>query len=955
LPRKFAAIFILLGLLAACAPQAERISVASAAAALPAEPVWAFETSDIPVDTEFRFGRLANGVRYIVRYNATPKGTAIVRMEIEAGSLDEREDELGFAHFVEHMAFNGSTHVPEGEMVRLLERDGLAFGADTNASTSFERTTYKLDLPRNDPQLLATALMLMRETASELSFSEAAVDRERGVILAELRDRNTYRLKEAMDNTSFQHPNALYPHRFPIGTVESLRSASAEALKEFWTREYLPEHTVLVVIGDFDTALVEAEITRFFASWQDRDAEPQPDGGPIDFQDAGRTAIYLDPALPERITATRDGPWLNEPDTIAQRQEGLLRRIGYAIINRRLARLSRQAEPPFRGAGFGTGDIFEVGRSTRLIVDSPDRKWRTGLTEAVREYRRALEYGFSKAEIAEQIANIRTDVENAAAAAETLSNRMLEAVAWALVHDGSIPSQPQTVFERFEAFAPQITPMRVLEALKREAVALHDPKLRFRGRFPPQGGKQAIRNAWNAAMAAPVERAEEQQPADFSYTDFGPAGEIASDKREAGLGIRTVRFNNGVMLNVKRTDLEKDRIRVRLSIDGGEMLKTRDNPLATEMTPFLPSGGLGRHSRDELQTILAGKTVGSMISASEKSFVSSVETTSRDLDLQLQLLAAFVTDPGYRREGEVEFRHQLNRYFAQLNATPRSALQAGIAAILSDHDPRFSLQNVEDYRRLTFQKLSADISDRLANGAIEIGIVGDVDEERAIELVAQTFGALPERERAFRTYNWQPHRRFTQDRHRRILRHTGPKDQALLQLVWPTRDDSDPVETLKLELLERVVRIELTDTLREALGKAYSPGASSALSRSWKGYGTFSITASVDVSDLSEARTAVLKAVSRFRDNPPSVDLVRRALQPMLEAQRNALKSNAGWLVLVDRAQTEADRIERYLHGEERLKALGPPDIQAGANLYLHPADVLEILVLPEGVNEPEG
>ena len=168
-PKYLLALSISVLALSACAPRAGQI----ASAGTP-PPTWAFQKSDVPVDPGYRFGVLPNGMRYVIRSNAVPKGTALVRMQVDAGSLDEHADERGFAHYVEHMAFNGSTHVPEGEMVKLLERDGLAFGADTNASTDYQHTTYKLDLPRADPALLATALMLMRETASELSFTPGA-------------------------------------------------------------------------------------------------------------------------------------------------------------------------------------------------------------------------------------------------------------------------------------------------------------------------------------------------------------------------------------------------------------------------------------------------------------------------------------------------------------------------------------------------------------------------------------------------------------------------------------------------------------------------------------------------------------------------------------------------------------------------------------------------------------
>ncbi|MGC1269244.1 MAG: insulinase family protein, partial [Croceibacterium sp.] len=185
---------------------------------VPRGPEWPFATSDLPADPDWRFGTLANGMRYLIRHNGTPAGQASVQFWVDAGSISEQDDELGYAHFIEHMAFNGSTRVPEGDMVKLLEREGLAFGADTNASTSFGTTLYKLDLPRNSPALLDTALMLMRETASELTFSPAAVEREKGVVLSERRVRDTYALKNTVDQLQFEYPDARFTRRLPIGT-----------------------------------------------------------------------------------------------------------------------------------------------------------------------------------------------------------------------------------------------------------------------------------------------------------------------------------------------------------------------------------------------------------------------------------------------------------------------------------------------------------------------------------------------------------------------------------------------------------------------------------------------------------------------------------------------------------------------------------------------------------------
>lgn len=937
--------------LAACSPRGE--SLASAAPPPSAKPDWAFQNSDVPVDPAYRFGKLDNGLRFVIRRNSTPKQTAAVRMQIAAGSLDESESERGYAHYVEHMAFNGSARVPEGEMVKLLERDGLAFGADNNASTSFDRTTYMLDLPRADDHLLETALMLMRETASELTFSPAAVERERGVVLAEMRDRNSFALRNFQDQAEFLAPQSRFARRLPIGTLETLSQANAENLKAFWAREYVPGQATLFVIGDFDPDQVERSIRARFGDWRAAPVEAAATAGPLLPEPSLREDVFIDPALSERVTVTRAGPWLGESDSLAQRRENLLRQIGYGIVNRRLVRRTREDNAPFRNASLDSDDFFKEGRFSELAIDTVDGKWRRGMISAAQEYRAALLHGFSADEVTEQLAGIRNSSQVAADSAATRSHTALVGAALALVNAEVVPDTPRNSLERLEAFVPQITPDNVLAALRRELIPLERPLLRFQGRVPPAGGAKGLRAAWDEAMRAPIAKPQQRSAGPFGYTQFGAGGTVTSDAREEQMGIRLIRFANGVRLNLKRTELDKDKVLVQVSVDGGNMLATRDNPLATRMVPVLAQGGLGKHSKDDLDSQLAGRSASANLSASDETFVAFAGTTPRDLELELQLLAAQITDPGYRKEGEVLFRQTINNMFASLRATPGSALNADLGAILSDNDPRFSLGEVESYRKLTFAKLKTDISERLARGAIEIGLVGDFDEDQAIALVAKTFGALPPREAQFRPYAEQRTRTFTKERKRHVLRHSGAKDQALVTLFWPTRDGEDPVETLELALLERIARIAMTDTLREALGKAYSPGVSSNLSRTYRGYGTFALTASVDVSQMEETRKAIASTIAALRDKPISADLLQRARAPMLEDFDNGLKTNGGWMTYVDRAQTEPDRIERFLNARERTEAITPARLQAAAQRYLVGEAAVQVDVLPDGVDAP--
>lgn len=908
---------------------------------------WPFEQSDLPPDPAYRFGRLDNGMRYIIRPNGTPPGQGMVQFWVDAGSIAENEDERGYAHFIEHMAFNGTTRVPEGEMVRLLEREGLAFGADTNASTSFDVTLYRLDLPRNDPALLDTAVMLMRETASELTFNPEAVEREKGILLSERRVRDTYQLRNVVDNLSFLYPGSRFADRLPIGTAESLQNATPEKLRALYQRLYRPENTALIVIGDFDADRVEETIRKHFDSWPAAQIVPAVDPGPIPLDRQGETDIYLDPALPEQITVSRTGPALDRTDTRAFREKNVRRQLGYNIINRRLQRLTRVEDPPFRSAGVGTSEVFDSARTTNLVVYAPDGEWRRALAAAQAEYRRALEFGFTEAEVAEQIASLRNSLENNAAGAETRSNASFVTAAITLLHDGQVPTTPESGLQRFIEHLPRITPESILEALKEELVPLDNPLIRFEGRTPPEGGEEALRVAWNEGMAGELLAGDSIALSEWGYTDFGTPGRVVFDAVEPALGIRTVRFANGVRLNLKKTDLQRDRIAVRLNIDGGQMLNTPDDPLVTAMASSLQIGGLGQHTLDELQSILAGRSVGYTIAAGPRTFMLSGTTTQRDFELQMQMLAAAVADPGFRPQGEAQYRRNIENVFATLTATPENALGNSLGGIISDGDPRFTLQPKEAYLALSFAKLKRDIGDRLDHGALELAIVGDFDEQEAIDLVARTIGALPEREAEFRGYDNNRHRTFTADRSQRIVLHDGAADQAIVRMDWPTRDDSDFAEDLKLELLERIARLALLDELREELGQTYTPAANATQSSTYPGFGYFTIAAPVDAAQVDAAREAMVETIQALIDAPIDEDLLLRARRPMIESYENALKTNNGWLALVNRAQTEPDRIERFIRAPQMLAGLTPADVQATAARYLQPDERLEIVVLP--------
>jgi len=245
--------------------------------------------------------------------------------------------------------------------------------------------------------------------------------------------------------------------------------------------------------------------------------------------------------------------------------------------------------------------------------------------------------------------------------------------------------------------------------------------------------------------------------------------------------------------------------------------------------------------------------------------------------------------------------------------------------------------------------LREDISNRLTNGAIEIAMVGDFDQQAAIDAVAATFGALPEREAEFQPREEARERTFTADRETRTITHSGEPDQALIRIVWPTTDDSDHAENIRLSLLARVVQIRLQEVLREELGQAYSPGANSSLSRTWRDYGTFDINVAVDYEQVDAASSAIMGMIAGLRESVES-DTVDRARAPLLEQYDNLLKTLGGWMSLADNAQSEAERLERYFNAPDMIRAVTPDDIRGAAQTYLSPNEAVQIIVLPKSV-----
>ncbi len=912
---------------------------------------WPHATSDLAVDPAVVWGRLDNGLRYAILPNAEPRDRVSVRLLVETGALMETEDQRGLAHFIEHMGFNGTRNFPPGQLVEYFQRLGMAFGPDTNASTGFDLTQYQVELPKNDADSLREAFKALRDYADGNLFLPEEIEQERGVILAEKRERDSADFRATLAEFGFALPETLLPKRFPIGTEEVIRTAPRAQFADYYDTWYRPERMALVVVGQVEPAAVATLITAAFADMKDRaPARPEPEIGRIAMPAGVRAHVHRDPELARISVGIQTvAPYAFEPDTAANRLKYLPRQLAYAMLNRRFDELAKQEGAPFTTASAHTSEMLDfVSNSSVEIVTTKPEQWRPALAVAEQELRRALEHGFQPAELREVTANMANALDDAVKQAPTRRSPGLAAGLVSTIHGQNVFAHPTTVRDLYRPALASVTVADCLAAL-REAWTAPGRLIFVSGNLPAELEAAAVEGAFNdsrgIAVAAPAKIADTA----WGYSDFGPAGAITARREIADLGIVQVDFANGVTLNLKKTDFQASTVLVSARIGGGGLTQPADKP---GLDVFARSAaslmGLGKHSADELRRILAGRSVGAGLSVDRDAFVIGGSTTPKDLELELQLLAATASDPGYRPEAERLLRRGMAQYYTQLQHTPEGVYSLEIAQKLANGDPRFGLPPMETLSRYTMADVRAWLEPELAKGTLELSIVGDIDLEATIAAAAKTFGALPprtakppysaERKVAYPAAGFAAERKVQTE----IPRGT-------VFVFWPTNDALDVRRNRRLNLLAATIEDRLRLRIREGLGGAYSPDTGNDGSLTYPGYGILSVQVGVDPAQANVILNVVREIGEALRTNGITDDELVRMKQPILTSIVESARTNSYWLAnVLNSCREMPERLDWARNRTADITAITREEINALAAEYLRPERLISYVVLPE-------
>jgi len=919
----------------------------AAARVLADDSAWPQEQSDLKVDPSVSYGRLDNGMRYVLMPNDRPKDRVSLRLLVAAGSLMETPDQRGLAHFLEHMAFKGSQNLPAGDLVQYLERLGMAFGADTNARTSFENTVYQLELPNNTPELIGNSLMVMRETADRLLLLQPEVDKERGVILSEKRLRDTPDYRGYLANLSFLLPDTLITKRFPIGEEEVISRAPRDRFVDFYRTWYRPERLTLVVVGHFDKKQMEQAIHERFDSLRAQaPARADPDIGVIAPRGPG-AQIYSDPDGQTRVSLQTVVYTDPGPDTRASRAQDIALYIANGIITRRLTSISLQGNSSILNGAAQWSDLLRFVRVGSVTVQCKPEQWKTALATAEQELRRALQYGFTAPELEEQKKNLVSYFEQQAKSAETRESPELANEIADHLSSFEVFTDPAYDLTELQRVLPEITAEKALASLRalwkdagplvfvNGAVSLPDPEPEILA---------ALKSSQVQAVAAPANNTQDK----FAYTTFGTPSPV-TEQKTALLDVTQIRFGNNVRLNLKQTKYEANGILVGVRFGAGRLDLPLDRPgLKVLADNAFVAGGLGKHSLDDLNRIIAGHNVGLDFNVDDDAFTFAGRTTPADLQLQLQVLAAYFADPGYRPESLQRFRQGMGALYTNLTRTPGGVLQSDVSRFIHSDDPRFGYPPREQLEQRTLEELKAWLTPALARGYLEISIVGDFDPQAVIQAVAATFGSLPARDASKPAYTAQRQVHFPGARELKTFGFQSRDAKGYAVVYWPTTDFSQISEVRRLFVLAKVVEGRALERIRGSQGLSYAVQAAHAPSNAFPGYGVLYTLVDASPDTAQKLALQIREIAGEIANGSITQDELNRARNPIVNELKKLLMDNNYLMsAVVGSSQEQPQRLQRATTSVQELEALTVEQVQGVAKKYLQPTDGLPVVVVP--------
>lgn len=914
----------------------------------------------LPLWSRVHTGKLPNGLTYYVIKNAKPAKRALMWLAVDAGSVQEDDDQRGVAHFAEHMAFNGTKRFPKNAIIAELEHMGMRFGADLNAETTFDHTIYKLEVPTDDPKFVTSGLDILRDWAGDVSYDPTEIgvagkaDKERGVVLEEWRLKRGARARLYDKQRQVLFAGTRYAVRAPIGEPDVIKNVSRDTLYRFYKDWYRPDLMAVVVIGDLkDPAAIEHEIQEHFADLAAPASPRAKQSGGFPSGQGTRISIEADPEAPATAIEIADLVPHRPDGSKRDYRRSLGEQLATQILRERFSTLSRQPDAAFTMA---TAVVSNVVRDADVFVRNAHAKQgraedtlRAVLTEVARIER----HGVTPGELDRARADLTRTFDEGAERTTEARSLCAEVTRLYFEHE----AMPGRVAEKqlVHEILPTITTDELDAAIK--GFARGDSRAILISGPDPKAlpARERVLAIVDEVAKADIAAWQDRPPPHTLMAQPPTPGKIMREQKLDKLGVTVWTLANGATVVVKPSDFEKDAVLIRASAPGGEAAAPdADYSSARFANEVGRVGGVGDLDAEALRDLFTGKQVRVTTAISETTQVIDASGSARDLEPMLQLMYLRMTAPREDADKITAWQQDFADQLTNAMRTPELAFSRDVVSTLWKGHRRRLLPDADDIAKIDVDKAFAFYKTRFANaGSFTFVIVGAVQLEALRPLVESYIGSLPsagsaEKERDLGI------RMVTGVVKKQWKRGHEPKAMVALQFhgdeAW-TRD-----KDIDMFVLGQILSMRLRDVLREDLGGIYDVKASATLQRVPHPTRLVVIGFACDparVDELIEATFGVIaelakNGTSHFDKDGKPVDYLENVKQQFLRSHESDLRRNQAWLKQLSIAYRYGDDPAQFLETDPVIARMTSDRVQAAARRFLDHKQYLQAVLLPE-------
>ena len=941
------ALFLLLGWVTACAaPQA-------APGVLPSVPPAPPPAAPLPLDPKVTTGTLDNGLTFFLQQHQPEEKRAHLMLVVKAGSLYEDDDQRGLAHFVEHMAFNGTRRFEKETLVDFFEKSGLKFGSHANAVTSFDRTQYMLTIPTDDPKLLSTALDVLEDWAGGLSFEPVEVDKERQVLLSEWTSSRGAERRVGEQQRKLLLAGSKFTEREVIGDKAVLEAGPRERLVDFYRSWYRPHRMAVIVVGDIDTQAVQAAITQRFSRILADPKGADKASNPVFEVPVGTepvAAVITDPETPASTVSVVFKTSARPVDTEPSQREQLVTMMATQMLSRRLEAFAEDPKASFTGAGssfspaaFGCLDLVQISARAK------EARVQQSLDTLLQELERLKRHGFVDTEVERVKRNVARSLERAVLAA---SSREPASIARSLAHQYVTGNVVTSAAFDAELGARLLNDISTAELNAKAAAWFAESETLLivsgaaRDALPEQ---TSVLSALAAAAKQPVEAYRDEVAEQPLLAELPAPGSVVKEEAIAEIGVTVWTLSNGARVVLKPTDFKDDQILGQAISFGGDA-SASDFPSARFATSIVLSSGVGAHSRQALGKALTGTVASAQPWIDEHSEGIRASAAPKDVETMFQLIHLYVTAPRRDEAAFDAFRGSLSEGLRNRDLNPGQVFSDAVAKAQWDGHPRRLPPTLASVAEIDLDRALAFYKDRFGDsGDVSFVFVGEIDLPSFRPLVERYLASLPGKGRKEKPRDLGLHRKKGIVRVRVA---EGLEDKASVIRIYHGESPWSEDAHTDLVSLESFLSIRLREVLREQLGGAYTPAVSADFSRVPFDAYTLTIGFQCKVADIEKLERATREVIVEVKAKGADSTYLTKLKNQRTRNLEESYRDNGFWL---GRLAT------KYEFGEDPRKILILHDLTArvttvnirnAARHFLRDDQYVDAQLLPKEINE---